>query len=219
MTYATHTVDGDWTGEAGGGGRCACTLCLHCSTNPQTLPLAPCCVAGPSCWVAVLGPGLLGEATAAHPLTAMCLASSTLPADAALKLATDTMITQADPARLAAALETIRQQPGKVWPVWKASGGGGAERGVAGSQAQAEAIGRRKGACRQDELLACLQPCMSALSMARLASISAPHRRPCSLASCTPRMAMECGGCRSPALPPPATVSRTATRAGKRAAW
>ncbi|KAL4428302.1 hypothetical protein ABPG75_002391 [Micractinium tetrahymenae] len=57
VTYATHTVDGDWTGEAGGGGRYA-----------------------------------------------------------ALKLAFDTMITQADPAKLAAALRTIRDQPGKVWP-------------------------------------------------------------------------------------------------------
>ncbi|KAL4423036.1 hypothetical protein ABPG77_002070 [Micractinium sp. CCAP 211/92] len=60
VAYATHTVDGDWSGEAGGGSHYA-----------------------------------------------------------ALKLAMDTVITQADPTKLAAALETIRKQPGQVWPVWK----------------------------------------------------------------------------------------------------
>ncbi len=57
VAYATHTVDGDWSGEAGGGSHCACMLCQLHGVAPPDVHLGARRVAETSC-IAVSEPGL-----------------------------------------------------------------------------------------------------------------------------------------------------------------
>jgi len=155
-------------------------------------------------------------------------------AGAEQKLSFDTVISNASPSALAAALKTIRQQPGRVWPVSEVSAR------TLGTMRAATSIGSLGIYCQNatpDALEAIVsrgQRCWQRLWVSgvggdgddRGSFHSSPHHGapagpgwprlaptwfatalPCSLARCTPRMVTACAGCRAQALCPLVTVS------------